>query len=166
MKLLGRLLAPLLFVAASATAGELDYSRAIDLDAEALAEQGMLEGYTRILPALKAFVASPLVLRESVDADQGIYNVVAGGRVERISPSPSGGDEHESWGVATAVLFETVNRQLANAPVKLYALNAGNELMGIFLTERQAVAARKVIKRRSDWPYLPVRHAPWFGQYH
>ena len=55
---------------------------------------------------------------------------------------------------------------LATAPVKFYALNAGNDLMGIFLTERQAAMARKTIKRRSDWPYLPTMRAPWFGQLH
>jgi hypothetical protein len=46
-----------------------------------------------------------------------------------------------------------VNRQLGKAPVKFYALNAGNDLMGIFLTEREAAAARKTLKRRLDWPY-------------
>jgi hypothetical protein len=85
---------------------------------------------------------------------------------QRIFPSPLGGDEHESWGVATATLFEIVNRQLVAAPVKFYALNSGNDLTGIFLTEQQAEAARKALKHRSDWPYLPTMHAPWFGQYH
>jgi hypothetical protein len=166
MNLVSRLLSPLFFVFGAATAQELDYSRAIHLDAEALAEQGMVECYSRLLPELKAYVAAPLVLSEKVDAERGRYAVLAGGSVQDIFPSPLGGDEHESWGVATAALFEIVNRQLKNAPVKFYAINSGNDLMGIFLTQEQAEAARKTLKRRSDWPYLPAMQAPWFGQYH
>jgi hypothetical protein len=166
MKLVSRLLSPLLFVVGAATAEELDYSRAIHLDAEALAEQGMVEGYSRLLPELKAYVVSPLVLREKVETDRGIYTVFVDSSAQRIFPSPLGGDEHESWGVATAALFEIVNRQLVAASVKFYALNSGNDLMGIFLTEHQAEAARKALKHRSDWPYLPTMHAAWFGQYH
>jgi hypothetical protein len=166
MKLVSRLLSLLFFVFGAATAQELDYSRAIHLDAEELAEQGMVEGYVRLLPELKAYVAAPLVLSEKVETERGRYAVLAGGAVQDIFPSPLGGDEYESWGVATAALFEIVNRQLITAPVKFYAINSGNDLMGIFLTEHQADAARKTIKRRSDWPYLPAMQAPWFGQYH
>jgi hypothetical protein len=166
MKLVSRLLSPLFFVFGAATAQELDYSRAIHLDAESLAEQGMAEGYSRLLPELKAYVAAPLVLSEKVDAERGVYTVLVGSSVQHIFPSPLGGDEYESWGVATAALFEIVNRQLVTAPVKFYAINSGNDLMGIFLTRHQAKAARKTLKRRSDWPYLPAMQAPWFGQYH
>ena len=165
MRLINRLLTVLLCVAGSAAAHELDYSRAIHLDAEALAEQGMAAGYASVQPALKAHVAAPLVLSEELDVDRGVYTVKAGNRTQRIFPSPLGGDEYESWGVATAAFFEIVNRQLERAPVKFYALNAGNDLMGIFLTEPQAAAARKALKRRSDWPYLPTMRAPLFGQY-
>ncbi|TFW20394.1 hypothetical protein E4L96_10510 [Massilia arenosa] len=166
MKLISRLLSSLFFVFGAATAQELDYSRAIHLDAEALAEQGMVEGYSRLLPELKTYVAAPLFLNEKVDAERGVYSVLAGGIVQQIFPSPLGGNAYESWGVATAALFGFVNRQLLTAPVKLYAVNSGNDLIGIFLTRRQAEAARKTLKRRSDWPYLPAMQAPWFGQYH
>jgi hypothetical protein len=166
MKLVSRLLSPLLFVFGGATAQELDYSRATHLDAEALAEQGMVEGYSSLLPELKAYVAAPLVLSEKVDAERGVYTVFVGSSVQHIFPSPLGGGEHESWGVATAALFEIVNRQLVTAPVKFYAINSGNDLMGIFLTPHQAETARKTLKHRSDWPYLPAMQAPWFGQYH
>ena len=166
MRLISRMLLVLLCVAgSSAAAQELDYSNAIHLDAEALAEQGMAEAYLRVRPALKAHVAVPLVLIEEMDADRGVYSVKTGGRTQRIYPSPLGGNEYESWGVATAAFFAIVNRQLGKAPVKLYALNAGNDLMGIFLTERQATAARKNEKRRAEWPYLPSMRAPRFGQY-
>jgi hypothetical protein len=111
-------------------------------------------------------VAAPFALSEKVDAERGLYTVLVGGAVQQIFPSPFGGDAYESWGVATAALFEIVNRQLENAPVKFYAINSGNDLMGIFLTQHQAEDARKTLKRRSDWPYLPAMQAPWFGQYH
>ena len=166
MKHLKRLLGSALFLIGAATAQELDYSGAIHLDAEDLAEQGLAEGYARVLPTLKNYVASPIILKEEVDSERGIYTVLVGTHAQRIFPSPLGGGEDESWGVATATLFNTVNRQLSYAPVKFYALNSGNDLMGIFLTERQAAGARKAVKRRVDWPYLPTMRAPWFGQYH
>jgi hypothetical protein len=151
---------------APAISQELDYSRAIQLDAEALAEQGMAEGYANLQSALRTYGVVPLVLSEKLEPEKGIYTVTAGGHTQRIFPSPLGGGEYESWGVATAAFFEIVNRQLVNASVRFYALNSGNDLMGIFLTESQAAMARKSLKRRSDWPYLPTMQAPWFGQYH
>jgi hypothetical protein len=108
MNLVSRLLSPLFFVFGAATAQGLDYSRAIHLDAEALAEQGMVDCYSRLLPELKAYVAAPLVVSEKVDTERGRYAVLAGGSVQEIFPSPLGGDQHESWGVATAALFEFV----------------------------------------------------------
>ena len=97
MKLVSRLLLVLLCVAGSAAAAqELDYSHAIHLDAEALAEQGMAQAYLRLQPALKAHVAVPLILIEESDANRGVYSVNTGGRTQRIYPSPLGGDEHES----------------------------------------------------------------------
>ena len=167
MNLVSRIFSPLcLLFFGAATAQGLDYSRAIHLDAETLAEQGMVDLYSILLPELKAYVAAPLVLSEKVDVERGSYAVLVDGSVCEIFPSPLGGGEHESWGVATAALFGIVNRQLKNAPIKFYAINSGNDLMGIFLTPEQAEAARKTLKRRSDWPYLPAMQGPWFGQYH
>jgi hypothetical protein len=145
---------------------ELDYTSAVHLDAEALAEQGIAQGYANIQPLLKTYSVVPLVVGEKIQADKGIYAVTAEDHVQQISPSPLGGGEYESWGVATVALFDIVNRQLVESPVKFYALNSGNDLMGIFLTESQAEAAKRSLKRRSDWPYLPRMQVPWFGQYH
>lgn len=167
MKSIVRLIGAFIFsVAAPAISQELDYSHAIQLDAEALAEQGMTDGYTKVQAALKAYGVVPLELTEILDSEKGLYSVTAGGQTQKISPSPLGGGEGESWGVATAAFFEIVNRQLAKAPVKFYALNGGNDLMGIFLTERQVAMDKKNLNRRLDWPYLPEMQAPWFGQYH
>lgn len=164
-RLLSHLL--LLFaIAGSAVARDIDYSQAIPLDAESLAEQGIAKRYASVLPALRIYVLKPLALREKVDPERGTYEVIAGNRKHTVFPSPLGGDEYESWGVATVTLFEIVNRQLANAPVKFYAVNSGNDLMGIFLTEQQVSAARKELKHRKDWPYIPKMEPPWFGQYH
>jgi hypothetical protein len=167
MKSIFHLIGAFMFsVTTSAISQELNYSHAIQLDAEALAEQGMAERYVSVQPALKAYGVVPLMLTENLDSEKGLYSVTIGSDTQQITPSPLGGGEGESWGVATAVFFEFVNRQLAQAPVKFYALNAGNDLMGIFLTESQVAMAKKNIKRPSDWPYLPKMQAPWFGQYH
>lgn len=167
MNLIRRLIAiVLLLTGAAAGAIELKYDHAIQLDAEDLAEQGIAQAYTKLRPLLKPHVPMPLLLIEKLDASRGLYSIEVGGSLQHIVPSPVGGDEYESWGVATVVLFDLVNSQLVSAPVKLYALNAGNDLMGILLTEEQAAKARKQIKRRSDWPYIPKMVAPFFGQYH
>ena len=43
----------------------LDYDKLIFLDAEALAEGGIREAYTSILPHLKEYVAEPAEVRRS-----------------------------------------------------------------------------------------------------
>lgn len=160
------LLLLLLSFGGPALAYDLDYSRAFLLDAESLAEQGIVERYAGVLPSLRNYVVKPLVLREKINSERGTYAVVAGNHTYPIFPSPLGGDQYESWGVATVVFFEIVNRQLAKAPVKLYAINSGNDLMGMFLTEREAAEARRNLKHSTDWPYIPKMETPWFGQYH
>ena len=167
MKSIARLIGALVFsISVPAMSQELDYSSAIHLDAEALAEQGIAESYANVQPLLKTYGVVPLVVGEQIQAEKGIYAVTAGGHVQQIFPSPLGGGEYESWGVATVAFFDIVNRQLIKSPVRFYALNSGNDLMGIFLTERQVEAAKRSLKRRSDWPYLPTMQTPWFGQYH
>jgi hypothetical protein len=109
----------------------------------------MIEGYSRLLPELKIYMVSPLALGEKVDTDRGVYTRSVDSYTQRIFPSPLWGDEQGSCGVATA-LFEIVNRQLIAVPVKFYALNNGNDLMGIFLTKHQADAEHKALNRRSD----------------
>lgn len=167
MKSIARLLGALIFgTSVPAMSQELDYSSAIHLDAEALAEQGIAEGYATIQPLLKTYSVVPLVVGEKIQAEKGIYTVTAGDHVQQIFPSPLGGGGYESWEAATVALFDIVNRQLVESSVKFYALYSGNDLMGIFLTESQAEATKRILKRRSDWPYLPTMEAPWFGQYH
>lgn len=91
------------------------------------------------------------------------YSVRCDGREFLISEP---GDEVESWGRATFAFFAIVNAQMGQSEYRFYALNGGNDLDGIFLTEAQARAARETISTKTDWPYLPDDEAPWYGQYH
>jgi hypothetical protein len=56
--------------------------------------------------------------------------------------------------------------ELAATGIRLYALDGGNELSGIFLTAAQAERARRALPRKTDWPYLPTSEPPWFGMLH
>jgi hypothetical protein len=49
---------------------------------------------------------------------------------------------------------------------RLYAINGGSDLGGMFLTQSECEAARKSLSREEDWPYLPTLEPPWYGQYH
>ncbi len=143
---------------------EIDYDKAIHLDAEELAEQGIADAYTKLLPELKHHVYAPLVVREYLNSDLPSYEIAAGSLHYQIYPSPHGGDEYESWGNATYALFAIVNAQLQHSSVRFYAINSGNDLFGIFLTPAEAKRVRHSLARRQDWPYLPTDAPPWFGQ--
>jgi hypothetical protein len=75
-------------------------------------------------------------------------------------------NEDESWGKATYALFSIVNAQLAGSPYRFYAINGGNDLGGMFLTLEEYEAAKRSLKRKSDWPYLPTDEPPDYGQPH
>jgi hypothetical protein len=141
---------------------ELNYDDLIPLDAEALAETGIKRAYDELRPKLTKYVAAPAEVREIVDSDSPSYSLSCNGQKYFIY---GGDDQKESWGRATFALFDIVNRQLAATQVRLFAINGGNDLGGMFLTLEHAEAAKKTLAR-TDWPYLPVLQAPWFGQYH
>jgi len=152
------------FGKATTSAPALDYDALIALDAEDLAEQGIREAYERLLPELRKFVPAPAEVQEDLDPDTGRYAVRSGDfEFVLYSPNLPGSDE-ESWGRATYALFTIVNRQLQSAGVLLYALNEGNDLSGIFLTEDQAEQARRSLPSKRDWPYLPRLEPPYYGQ--
>jgi hypothetical protein len=81
------------------------------------------------------------------------------------SPSVSG-SETNSWGLATYAFFSVVYQQLPDNGPRFYAINGGNDLGGMFLTADEVAHARAAFKTREDWPYLPTKQAPWFGQEH
>lgn len=144
----------------------LDYDQMVILDAEDMAETGIKEAYEKVKPLLKTYIAKPDELTEKFDSDLPSYSVSCSGITYEIySPSlPETGNQ--SWGRATHALFTIVNNQLKGATVKFYAINGGNELGGMFLTEAQVTAARKGLERKPDWPYIPTLEHPWYGQYH
>lgn len=141
---------------------KLDYDAAIMLDAEDLAEGGVKEAYDEeVLPRLRDYVPSPVEVIDVANHDEGTYAVRCGDREFRIYGFED--SEEDSWGVAMWVLFDIVNSQLEGAPVRFYAINGGNELLGIFLSPEECQAARDSLPNKRDWPYLPEPNGPNFG---
>lgn len=140
---------------------ELGYSAMIMLDAEDLAEGGILQAYNQLLPGLRHYVAQPDAITEMLDDELPSYSVRHRDHVYSIYQPDI--DEGESWGNATYALFSIVNAQLEGSSIRLYAINGGNDLLGAFLTPAQCQAARESLERKSDWPYLPTSEPPDFG---
>src|SRR5262245_5760802 len=135
----------------------------IILDAEDLAEGGIKAAYDSLLPKLRQYVAEPWEIVEQIDDEAPRYSVVAGGQ-EYVVYEP--GSEEESWGKAAVIFFTSVNGQLGRAGHRLYAINGGNDMGGLFLSPKDAEEARKSLSSPTDWPYIPVNSAPWYGQFH
>jgi hypothetical protein len=143
---------------------EFDYSKMIHLDAESLAEQGILDAYQNLLPTLRMYVKTVDDITEIMDPDAPRY-AVRHRDVEYVIHGPEIEDEGgRSWGNATYALFSIVNAQLSGMPCRFYAINGGNDLAGMFLTPEQWDAAKRTLEARSDWPYLPTADYPFFGQ--
>lgn len=145
---------------------ELNYDELIQLDAEDLAEAGVGKAYEMLLPKLRQYVTHPAKIEEDINNDLPRYSVACGTKKFAIYAPDLEGDEGQSWGRATYALFTIINDQSAKSDYRLYAINGGNDLCGIFLTPEQAQAARKSLPNRSDWPYLPTNEYPWYGQQH
>ena len=152
--------------ATEAPAVSLDYERLIHLDAESLAEQGMADAYQRLLTELTTLVEHPADLTEFLDADIPSYKIRCGGQEYLLYSADEPGTERESWGWATYFFFLVVNSQLTRTGVRFYAINAGNDLGGLFLSPEQATAVRSSLAQKTDWPYIPELQEPWYGQFH
>ncbi|AHY58444.1 hypothetical protein [Stenotrophomonas rhizophila] len=150
--------------AQSAANVNLDYDRLILLDAEDLAEAGIGEAYLQLLPELQKYVSRPASVEELIDSDIPRYAILVNGAEYVIYSSDSAGSEDASWRCAAYVFFKVVNDQLVHTDVRFFAINAGNDLGGLFLTPEQAVTSRVTLPRPSDWPYLPETAGPWCGQ--
>ena len=142
----------------------LDYEQLIALDAESMAEAGIKDAYARVLPSLSKYVPQPAAIEEVIDRTNSSYAVRSPGVSYDIYSA--GTSQEQSWANATFALFDLVNRQLAHHSHKLYAINGGNDLFGMFLSEDQYRGGIASLKKKSDWPYLPTLDAPWYGQPH
>lgn len=148
--MIGKLVASL-FGPRSDAPSPLNYDDMLILDAEELAEGGIKRAYDNdIVPVLKNHIPAPAEVSEELQHGEFYAVTCNGQRYDIYSPD----DAEESWGKATYALFALVNAQLAAAPVKFYAINGGNELGGMFLTQEAYGAACKALKA-SDRPYLP-----------
>jgi hypothetical protein len=150
--------------------GKINYGLALPLDGEALAEAGIQDAYREIAPFLAELGVQARPLAENIDIS-GDYSIDFDGHRYVISgpgaaPAGSRESQADAWGLATYALFDIVNRQLATSDVRLFALNGGNELAGIFMSTAQAEKARRALPRKTDWPYLPTPEPPWFGMFH
>ncbi len=139
----------------------LDYEKMVLLDAEDLAEGGIKNAYDDLLSELGRYVSTPAVIQEVNDWEAPRYAVQFGGEEYLICSPELPNDEGQSWGRATYVFFKIVNAQLTQSAYRFYAINGGNDLGGMFLTESECEAARKSLPRKEDWPYLPTPEHLW-----
>lgn len=140
------------------SADPLHFDRLIQLDAEALAENGIECAYQDMREVLCKHVPTPAPLTESREGES--YSVEVNG----INyPIDGPGLDDNSWGRATFALFDSINKQLTGAPVRFYALNGGNDLFGVFLTEAEYQQAIKTLPQKRDWPYIVTNTPPDFG---
>jgi hypothetical protein len=145
---------------------KLDYDQLIHLDAEDLAEGGIGEAYDSLLRRLRELVPDPAEIEELLDSDAGSYAVRCGAKQFAVYGPQLEEGESNSWGRATVALFSIVNDQLESSEYRLFAINGGNDLGGMFLTPAQAQAAQQTLPNKTDWPYLPREERSWYGQYH
>jgi hypothetical protein len=144
----------------------LDYDKMLLLDAEDLAEGGILRVYQSIREILSQYIAEPAQIQEVVDDDKPSYIVRCDEQEYVIYSTALPDDEGQSWGRAAHAFFKIVNDQLAQSERRLYAITGGNDLGGMFLTQVECEAARKSLPRKEDWAYLPTLEHPWYGQCH
>lgn len=142
----------------------LNYDEMILLDAENLAEQGIMDAYEKIKPTLKEYIKEPAPIEEISDNDVPSYSVFYQKRVFHIYGSSLPENQNQSWGRAAYALFSIVNDQIKGKDIKFYAINAGHDLGGMFLTSEQARLARNSLPQKRDWPYIPTQKHPWYGQ--
>lgn len=144
----------------------LDYKKIILLDAEDLAEGGILRACDSMRSALAQHGAEPAQVEEFINSDGPRYSVRCGEHEHVICSPGLPNDEGRSWGRAAYAFFKIINDQLSKSEYRLYAVNGGNDLGGIFLKRAECEEAQKSLPRKEDWPYLPTANHPWYGQYH
>ena len=107
----------------------------------------------------------PAQIVELIDNDTPIYSVQCKGDEYAIYGPELDEEDGGSWGRATLAFFSIVNVQLADTAYQFYAINSGNDLMGMLLTPAQARESRASMSNPQDWLYLPIDEPPWYGQH-
>ncbi len=143
---------------------EIDYEKLVFLDAETLAEQGIMDAYEELKSELTKYIDEPAQVKEVLNNETPIYKVISQGETFNIYGPGLVEDEGRSWGRASHAFFSIVNRQLRDLDIRFYAINGGNDLGGIFLTSSQYEAAIKSLSKKNDWPYIPTLEHPRYGQ--
>lgn len=142
---------------------ELNYDDTIPLDAESLAESGMVENYNEVMEIFKQRGINLEPIEERVDYELERYEVFFKGREYEIY---SNANDYESWGKATFAFFYIINSQLQNHEKRFYALYGGNDLHGILLTPEEREKACASLEKKTEWPYLPTNEPDWYGAPH
>lgn len=156
----------IMIASVSAVASSLVYDNLILLDAESLSEAGIKDAYEALIPELKRYVRQPVPIKEQLDPNTHSYSVIAVGKRYVVYAPELDDSEGQNWGRATWALFDIINRQLTSSKYRFYAINGGNDLGGMFLTEAEVKSAKKSLPNKTDWPYLPTQDYPWYGQPH
>jgi hypothetical protein len=144
----------------------LDYEQLIFLDAESLAEEGIAEAYPEIAEKLKDIGIVADEIEEIADHNLPSYTVRHRDESYRIYSPEIDSSEGRSWGRATHAFFSIVNAQLSETNQRFYAVNGGNDLGGMFLTDAEVESAKASLENKRDWPYIPTEDHPWYGQHH
>jgi hypothetical protein len=135
-------------------------------DAEDLAEGGVAGFLESISPVLSALGVSAAVDEDGF-SDNEYWLRIWGRRwviysADELASHPEGSN---IWALATVRTFAMVNERLAEAGVRdrLYAVNGGNDLWGIFLTPEQLQAIHDYAGPVRGRPYSPVDERPGPG---
>lgn len=130
------------------------------LDAEDLAEAGMLTAFNYHEEALKKYLTNTEKITERFNDGNSIYHVTADGQEYKIY------DEEmrtaEMWWRAAWVFSQIINKRLVKeeSPYTFYLLYAGNDLSGVFLKpEEYALFLDKT--KPNEQPYLAELDKPW-----
>jgi hypothetical protein len=150
-----------------------DSYRFFHADAEDLAEGGVGQFIQRVGPFLARQGVAALEIEDEVGEKN--YKVRVNGVEHLIYDEAeydrdSGGEELGLiWGLAMARGFRIVDGLLekAGSPERLYAVNGGNDLFGLFLTPEmhRIILAQPGVDLPSA-PYKPTEEYEWFGAAH
>ena len=136
-------------------------------DAERLAEGGVAEFIESLQPFLGRLGVKPSVADNWGDHD---YTITLDGKEYLIWSVKELKEHGNVWGLATVRTFEIINNLLAEQDTteRLFALQGGNDLGAIFLTDQmKQLLWQSSDFRRGDLPYIPVSgDDSWYGQPH